>query len=101
MAHKVYRKLQFDSIEKDFNLSTDEEDADSEKEEADNPSPKISPVQSPVPSDDNPTLCGGGRKREMQSDPTLVVTRDYYGLAQTVGGNHSCLVLVTNRSRNM
>lgn len=31
-------------------------------------------------------------------DASLVVTRDYHGLAQTVGGNHSCILVVINRS---
>ena len=97
MAQKIYRKLQFDSIEKDLDVAGEEEDhSDSESEIKD----QAPPTASPVPSGDSLTSPTREPGETGQKDPSVVVTRDYYGLAQTVGGNHSCLVLVTNRSRN-
>ena len=37
----------------------------------------------------------------LSKDPSIVVTRDYYSLAQTIGGNHSCLILIINRSSDI
>ena len=47
----------------------------------------------------NQVAAGEDRgKQEAKVDPSLVVTRDYNELALNVGGNHSCILVVTNRS---
>lgn len=92
MAQKVYRKLQFDSVEDDLDKAGNQTE---EEEETDRVTP--------------PAECNNGEKasssspscQEKPADPSIVMTRDYYGLAQTVGGNHSCLILVTNKSKSM
>lgn len=94
MAQKVYRKLQFDSMEKNLDLATEDSISDNEEDEG-NPSPIPAP-----PSVDHTSDSHTSDSQDAKRDPTVVVTRDYYGLAQTVGGNHSCLILVTNRSKS-
>lgn len=42
-----------------------------------------------------------GSTPPQKKDMTMVMTRDYYGLAETVGGNHSCLLLFTNRTSGL
>ena len=50
-------------------------------------------VPSPTPSSAAASL-----PLPVTTDHNVVVTRDYQGLAETVGGNHSCLILITNGS---
>lgn len=121
MAQQRYSKLQFDSMER-LNPESSEEE---EEEEPTTPTsqPQAKPQDDRVTSQmsngsksaskskaKSEDRSEGSRSEEVKSevrsevrsegkpDPTIVMTRDYYGLAQTVGGNHSCLILVTNRS---
>lgn len=87
MAQKIYRKLQFDSTEK--GLDKEESSGD---EDADSPNPTTLKSNNTLTSVSLTTP-------EKPPDPSIVLTRDYYGLADTVGGNHSCLILITNRSK--
>lgn len=95
MAQRRYSKLRFDSPDK--GLVT--EDAD------DNDEPTTIPSYSPKNAPASPTHTSAVMTRDTPSSPSntpdlsIVMTRDYYGLAETVGGNHSCLLLITNRSK--
>lgn len=84
MAQKVYQKLKFDTFEGE---------SDSEKNSTDDGTESI---------EMNEIQPRGNRQKKglkkEEKDPSVVVTRDYHGLAQTIGGNHSCLILVVNRS---
>lgn len=88
MAQKVYQKLNFDTVEDESNSEMESIDGapkSVEKEE-------IQPQESRKENN-----C----KTTETKDPSVVITRDYLGLAQTVGGNHSCLILFVNRSSNV
>ncbi len=103
MSLKKYKKLQFEIAEEDqicherVEDYCDEDDVEEpqtpEKTGRDKTEHKIIP-QGMEKGDGKET----GKDAAIGKDPNLVTTRDYYGLAQTVGGNHSCLILVTNRS---
>lgn len=83
MAQQRYSKLEFDTPQQ--NLDTEEESVDEDKDSV----PSLSP--------DKPATATA-TVQVKTSDPSIVMTRDYYGLAETVGGNHSCLVLIVNHS---
>ena len=99
MAHGRYSKLQFDSIgpqEDDTTTSADDEDDETSRSQNHPPTTtRLTGLPTTITSlsAKDPSLSA--------RDPSVVLTRDYYGLALTVGGNHSCLVLVTNRSRGV
>ena len=98
---KRYSKLKFDS-EEDLtaNSSDQEEDEEEERKErqkAQSQTPPISPTTSTTPPA-SPPAVGPLSSSPTSDHSTAATTRNYHRLAQTIGGNHSCLVLVTNRS---
>lgn len=80
---EVYQKLKVD---------TTEDESESEKNSTDGEQESIE-IQPKVKRKE--TTC------TKEKYPLGVVTTDYYGLAETVGGNHSCLILFINRSSNV
>ena len=100
MAQRRYSKLRFESPEK--TLDTDETDTtDSNHEEPATTSTQPLENVPTTPTHSSPLrdMTSSTIEREGKPDPSIVMTRDYYGLAETVGGNHSCLILITNRSQ--
>ena len=100
MALKMYRKLEFGSTDKLEDEASSNTETDKEEEQA-IPSPPpdhqsgatliTNGVPSPSSSPTSPPPCSS-------ADKSLIVTRDYYSLADTVGGNHSCVIFFTNGS---
>ncbi len=123
MAQKMYRKLEFGSLEvleeETSSTTTDADDvnditpsssspphaANQSKEElTTTPTNGHTSVPSPHPPSSSHTQHfppSSRRHHRRCPDKSVVVTRDYYGLAETVGGNHSCLVFFTNTSSTL
>ena len=83
---EIYQKLKF--------VSPEEESPEEDKSEKNSTDEEMESIE---------IEPQGGRKGSstMKKEQLGVVTTDYYGLAQTVGGNHSCLILFMNRSNSV
>jgi hypothetical protein len=107
MSQRRYSKLKFQSQEKilDDADDTDTDVTDDEVQSEVIPNNSADSVSAATPTHSEPPVAmviPNSPSSEIEhSDPSIVVTRDYYGLAQTVGGNHSCLILITNRSKDV
>ena len=92
MAQKRYSKLKFDStLESDHNETSDDSDVENASK------------SKPVPPQEEKSVGHNNHietsdHTETSDDPFVVMTRDYCKLAESVGGNHSCLIVVTNGS---
>lgn len=82
MCQKGYSKLEFDSF-----MTVDFENDQEDVLKADTVLPR--PLEATV----------AGFPAGLGKDLSIITTRDYYGLAHTIGGNHSCLIIITNRSK--
>ena len=113
MSLKKYRKLEFGSMEKLDDETSSNSTTDGESGQPPTTPPNTTPDDQSTPPTTTTAANGttittttpppsfpqrGPAPNPCPTDKSMVVTRDYYGLAETVGGNHSCLILFTNGS---
>ena len=92
MSQSEYKKLKIDV--------DDEFDGDDDHTMSASPQPTESTNRDARTEETSEERDSGGLTQSAK-DPSLVVTRDYHGLAQTVGGNHSCMIVIINRSSDV
>lgn len=101
---KMYRKLEFGSMEKLEDETSSSTMSDTAEEQTTTQSPESPDAAFTTSGNDlsvpspTPSTAAASLHLPPTADKNVIVTRDYYGLAETVGGNHSCLVLITNGS---
>jgi len=96
MSARDYKKLKMDAIDGEVESNG----SGCRKTKSKSP-PALNESPQSKPDDKAGEDRGRVESKESKQDASLVITRDYNELAHNVGGNHSCIVVVTNRSDNM